>query len=137
MIKNNNFVTDASDPEVIDTEPFDIDIFGHDDANNIFSQKTTVAPIKLHAIPNSNLPKQKCENENDLPSFVKLSKLQTSSTPKIVRSMESLAECVSICRQQLDPNEQSFFNCHGFIFTHKSSSNACQFFDETPSIMVS
>ncbi|CAD5228545.1 unnamed protein product [Bursaphelenchus xylophilus] len=72
-----------------------------------------------------------CEHPDELPTFIKRSKVQSKGIPKFVHFMDNLAECVQVCRRKTEPIEQTPFDCKGFVFNHRAhGKNSCEFFDD-------
>lgn len=70
-----------------------------------------------------------CENPNDIPTFIKHSRVLHKSLPKLSRKMESLTDCASNCRNKMSLDGEEPFDCHGFSFLGRQGDNKCEFYE--------
>ncbi|CAD5220682.1 unnamed protein product [Bursaphelenchus okinawaensis] len=139
LICSSGFVNCTDVPDLIDTEPFEAFDFGPNQEQpaekQIIAEQTlssqTESPSRSPSSQTALKETGLCSLLNELPTFIKRDKVQSKGIPKFVHFMDSLAECVEVCRQRIEPIEQTSFECHGFIFNHRShGKNSCEFFDD-------
>lgn len=109
--------------------------FQRDSSHEKVNNDRVVTSTEFLLDPNLNTSKstengqQLCDLSQDIPTFIKHSRVVHKYLPKMIKKMDSLSDCAQNCRNKMTINGEQPFECHGFTFLGRHADNECEFYE--------